>query len=342
MDPVVIALIVVAALVVAVIGIVVTRRRGAPTEVVTPQREIAPAPEPTATVRLRQRLAKSRRAMGDRLTALLSRDAFDAEFWDELEESLIAADVGVAAASDVVAKVRAEGPSDAAAARLALEDQLESLFAGRDRSMHRSTSPSVVLVVGVNGTGKTTSIAKIAAQMQTEGHSVVLGAADTFRAAADEQLRTWAERVGVRVVSGVAGADPASVAFDAYDLARNEDIDVVIVDTAGRLQSKANLMDELAKIARVLRREAGAIDEVLLVLDGTTGQNAIGQAAAFTDTVGVTGVVLTKLDGTAKGGIAVAVERELGIPVKFIGVGEGVDDLIPFDPHEFVDALLGE
>ncbi len=340
LDLVVIALIVAAVLMVTVVGVVATRRRSTPTDVVAPTR--APAPAPAAPSRLRDRLAKSRRALGDRVGALLSRDSFDSEFWLELEESLIAVDVGVAAASDVVAKVRAEGPVDAEAARAALESQLEALFAGKDRSLHHTTSPSVVLIVGVNGTGKTTSIAKLAARLQAAGHSVVLGAADTFRAAADEQLRTWAERVGVRVVSGVSGADPASVAFDALDLARSEGVDVVIVDTAGRLQSKANLMDELSKIARVLRREAGAIDEVLLVLDGTTGQNALSQAAAFTETVGVSGVVLTKLDGTAKGGIAVAVERELDIPVKFIGVGEGLDDLLPFDPHEFIDALLGE
>ena len=198
-----------------------------------------------------------------------------------------------------------------------------------------------MLVVGVNGTGKTTSIAKLASQLRSDGSSVMLGAADTFRAAADEQLRTWADRVGVDIVSGQSGADPASVAFDAYQSASSRGIDVLIVDTAGRLQNKANLMDELSKVARILKREAGELNEVLLVIDGTTGQNAIAQARSFADAVGVTGIVLTKLDGTARGGVAIAMEEELDIPVKYIGVGEGVDDLMPFDPDQFVDALLG-
>jgi fused signal recognition particle receptor len=209
-----------------------------------------------------------------------------------------------------------------------------------DRSLRLIGDPAVVLVVGVNGTGKTTSIAKLAARMRADQRRVILAAADTFRAAADDQLRAWADRVGVEVVTGESGSDPAAVAYETYQRAAADGYDTVIVDTAGRLQSKSNLMDELGKVARVLRREAGEIGEVLLVLDGTTGQNSIGQARSFAEAVGVTGIVMTKLDGTARGGIAVAVEHDLGIPVKFIGVGEGVDDLIPFDPTEFIEALL--
>ncbi len=198
----------------------------------------------------------------------------------------------------------------------------------------------MIVVVGVNGTGKTTSIAKLANRLKTAGREPLLGAADTFRAAADAQLRTWADRVGVQVVGGQPGADPAAVAFDALQAARARGREAVIVDTAGRLHSKHNLMEELGKVVRVLRREAGEVDEVLLVLDATTGQNGIAQVRQFTEAVGVTGIILTKLDGTARGGVAVAVERELGVPVKFIGVGEGMDDLLPFEPAEFVDALL--
>lgn len=309
--------------------------------VVTPPKPDVPkAREPEAG--LRQRLSKSRRGLAERLTGLLARDQFDQELWDDLQDALIAADVGVKASEQVVAAVRQARPETPHDARGAVQHELEALFAGQDRTLKLDSSPATILVVGVNGTGKTTSIAKLAGLLQTQGKSVVLGAADTFRAAADEQLKTWAQRVGVKIVTGRSGADPASVAFEAYELAKTDGLDVVIVDTAGRLQTKANLMEELTKIARVLRREAGELDEVLLVLDGTTGQNALGQAKAFTDAVGVTGVILTKLDGTAKGGIAVAVESELGIPVKFIGIGEGVNDLIRFEPKEFVDALMGE
>jgi len=293
------------------------------------------------TAGLRERLDKTRRALGERLGVAFGRGAVDHAFWAELEDSLVAADVGVATASRLVAAVRSRGPESGEAARTALEGELVSLFSGRERRISRASTPAVLLVVGVNGGGKTTSIAKLAAMLKAEGSTVVLGAADTFRAAADQQLRTWAGRVGVQVVGGAAGADPAAVAFDAYKAARAAGADVVIIDTAGRLQNKANLMDELGKVAKVLRREAGHLDEVLLVLDGTTGQNAIAQARTFTEAVGVTGIVITKLDGTARGGVAVAVEQELGIPVKYIGVGEGERDLIPFDPDMFVDALLG-
>ncbi|MFQ5555673.1 MAG: signal recognition particle-docking protein FtsY, partial [Acidimicrobiia bacterium] len=230
---------------------------------------------------------------------------------------------------------------DGEAARRAVRDELTALLGDKDRDLRRTGSPSVVLVVGVNGTGKTTSIAKLAARFQADGERVLLGAADTFRAAADQQLRTWADRLDVDIVGGQSGGDPASVAFDAYHSASAKGSNVVIVDTAGRLQTKANLMAELGKIARVLRREAGDLDEVLLVVDGTAGQNALAQARIFTEAVGVTGLVLTKLDGTARGGVVFAVEEELGIPVKLIGIGEGLGDLVPFEPVAFVDALLG-
>lgn len=289
---------------------------------------------------LRSQLARTRTAIGAGLGSLLRTDTLDDAFWDELEEALIAADLGVRTAAAVVADVRKQRPRDGEAARKMLEEALIEEMSGRNRALHIDGSPAVILVVGVNGTGKTTSIAKIAGLLAENGQTAVLGAADTFRAAADEQLRTWARRVGVDVVSGAPGSDPASVAYDAYHSAVASGADVVLVDTAGRLHSKANLMDELGKVARVLRREAGDIDEVLLVLDGTTGQNGIGQARSFTESVGVTGIILTKLDGTARGGVAIAVEQELDIPVKYIGVGEGIHDLVTFEPKAFVEAIL--
>ena len=238
--------------------------------------------------------------------------------------------------------MRRRHPEDGSAARAILRDELLEELADQDRTVHRFGKPAVIVVVGVNGVGKTTTIAKLAARLREDGAEALLGAADTFRAAADTQLRTWADRVGTEIVSAEPGSDPASVAFDAYTAARTRGKDVVIVDTAGRLHSKANLMAELGKIVRVLEKEAGKIDEVLLVLDATTGQNGLAQARQFTESVGVTGIVLTKMDGTAKGGIVIGVEKDLSIPVKFIGVGEGVDDLIPFEPEAFIDALLGE
>jgi fused signal recognition particle receptor len=290
---------------------------------------------------LRSRLSKSRQALGSRLGTLLQRGKLDETFWEDLEDTLVAADVGVTTSTALVAAVKAEQPADAAEAMRLVEDQLTELFAGRSRQLALDGEPAVILVVGVNGGGKTTSIAKLAAQLEADGTTVVLGAADTYRAAANEQLRVWADRIGVPIVAGAAGADPASVAFDAFSSTRARGADVLIVDTAGRLQNQANLMSELAKVANVLRREAGRIDEVLLVIDGTTGQNAISQARSFTEAVGVTGLILTKLDGTARGGVAVAVEQELDLPVKYIGVGEGIFDLVPFDPEDFVDALVG-
>jgi fused signal recognition particle receptor len=272
---------------------------------------------------------------------VLARDGFDGDFWSDVEDSLVAADVGVPAARRTVEAVRQRGPGTPEEVRGMLAGELVSLLGSRDRGLAAVGDPTVVLVVGVNGSGKTTTIAKLADQLNTEGNPVLLGAADTFRAAAADQLKTWAARIGVDIVAGESGADPASVAYDSFHAAKARGAGLVLIDTAGRLHSKSNLMDELGKVARVLRREAGDIDEVLLVLDGTTGQNAIDQARAFTDVVGVTGIVLTKLDGTARGGVAIAVEQDLGIPVKYIGVGESVEDLIPFDPEAFVDALLG-
>lgn len=259
-----------------------------------------------------------------------------------MEEALIGADVGVAAATEIVARVRDRRPNDGEAARHALEEELEAEFAGRRRELQLGDSkPAVILVVGVNGSGKTTTIAKLAGHLQTQGRDPLLGAADTFRAAADAQLRIWGERIKVDVVGGQKGADPAAVAFDAFQAARSRGKDVVIIDTAGRLQSKHNLMAELTKIKRVVEREA-TIDEVLLVLDATSGQNGISQAEVFMDAVGVTGIVLTKLDGTARGGVVVAVERLLDLPVKYVGVGEDLEDLLPFDPADFVEALLAD
>jgi len=333
-EPILIGLAVVL-LLAAIAGLVAVRGRrgGAPSR--------AAAPPTIAAEALRIRLGKTRLAVAERLSSLLGRSDLDARFWTDLEDTLVAADVGVGTASRVVEQVRRGIPENGEAARRELERRLIAMLAGRDRSLVRTRRPSVVLVVGVNGTGKTTSIAKLAAHLQSQGFSVLLGAADTFRAAAGSQLETWAARVGVDVVGGQPGADPASVAYDAYHAAKARADDVVVIDTAGRLHSKTNLMDELAKVGRVLRREAGGVDEVLLVIDGTTGQNAIEQARTFTRAVGVTGIVVTKLDGTARGGMAIALEQELGIPVKFIGVGEGMHDLVPFQPEGFVDALLG-
>lgn len=314
-----------------VLWLVRSRRSASPAAVVVPE-----APQG-----LRDRLSKTRRALSDRLNGVLSRGTFGDDFWADLEDSLVAADLGVDVASQVVEAVRKRGPEDPAEVRGLLAAELVSLLGSRERGLAISGEPAVVLVVGVNGSGKTTTIAKLADQIHSKGIPVLLGAADTFRAAASEQLKAWATRIGVDIVTGQSGADPASVAYDSYQAAKARGVGVLLVDTAGRLHSKSNLMDELGKVARVLRREAGDIDEVLLVLDGTTGQNAIGQAKAFTAVVGVTGIVLTKLDGTARGGVAIAVEQDLGIPVKYIGVGEGTADLIPFDPEAFVDALLG-
>jgi fused signal recognition particle receptor len=306
-------------------------------------------PEPSSgrLARLRARLARSNSAVGKGLLALLTRDHLDDATWDEVEETLLASDLGVGPTQELLdalkRRTRAESVTDAAGARAMLREELLALVdPGMDRSLATHTDaerPAVVLVVGVNGTGKTTTTGKLARVLVADGRSVVLGAADTFRAAASQQLQTWGDRVGATVVTGAEGADPAAVAFDAVRHAVDERADVCLVDTAGRLHTKTGLMDELGKVKRVVEKQA-PVDEVLLVLDATTGQNGLRQAQVFAEVVDVTGIVLTKLDGTAKGGIVVAVQRELGVPVKLVGLGEGPDDLAPFDAEAFVDALL--
>ena len=300
--------------------------------------------------RFRERLGRSRAALSRGLSGLLARGADDDEAWEELEEALLAADVGVATATGLVERLRARARAERAtgpALRELLRAELLEAVGSADRSLALDLltddqRPGIVLVVGVNGTGKTTTGGKLAQARAEEGHQPGLAAADTFRAAATEQLVIWGDRVGAPVVRHQQGADPAAVAFDGLASARARGADVLLVDTAGRLHTKSNLMEELRKLRRVLEREGGQIREVLLVLDATTGQNGLAQARQFTDAVGVTGVVLTKLDGTAKGGIVIAVQRDLGIPVKLVGLGEGPHDLAPFDPDAFVDALLSD
>jgi fused signal recognition particle receptor len=313
-------------------------------------------PEPTAgrLVRLRSRLSRSQNALGQGLLLLLSRDKLDEATWEEIEDTLIAADLGVDPAHELVEKlrtrVRVQGARTVDEARELLREELIALIdPGMDRSLkverHPAVDgaparPAIAMVVGVNGTGKTTTTGKLARVLIADGFTVVLGAADTFRAAAAEQLQTWGLRVGAYTVRGPEGGDPASVAFEAVKEGIALGVDTVLIDTAGRLHTKAGLMDELGKVKRVAEKQ-GTVDEVLLVLDATTGQNGLVQARVFADVVNITGIVLTKLDGTAKGGIVVAVQRELGVPVKLVGLGEGPDDLAPFDPAAFVDALLG-
>ncbi|MFG1800156.1 signal recognition particle-docking protein FtsY [Micromonospora carbonacea] len=307
-------------------------------------------PEPTAgrLVRLRSRLSRSQNAFGKGLLGLLSRDRLDEDTWEEIEDSLITADVGIDSTREIVDRLRERtrvlGTRTVDELRALLAAELvNALDPALDRSLRTAPSdgvPAVVLVVGVNGAGKTTTCGKIARVLVADGRSVLLGAADTFRAAAADQLQTWGGRVGAETVRGPEAADPASVAFDAVKRGIDTGVDTVLIDTAGRLQNKVGLMDELGKVKRVVEKH-GPIDETLLVLDATTGQNGLEQARVFTEVVNVTGVVLTKLDGTAKGGIVIAVQRKLGIPVKLVGLGEGKDDLAPFDPAQFVDALLG-
>ena len=285
--------------------------------------------------RLRESLSRSRRALTEQL-AVAAFDPGDAGSWERLEEALLGADVGVKATAELVARLEAR--QEVSDLSEALAEEIASLF-GPPPTLALSTRPSVILVVGVNGTGKTTTIGKLAQKLREHGRSVTVGAADTFRAAAEEQLEVWAKRAGAQFVGGERGADPASVAYDAVGAGG----DVVIVDTAGRLHTQTNLMDELTKVHRVIgRRLEGAPHEVLLVLDATTGQNGLQQAKLFSEAVGVTGVALTKLDGSAKGGIAVPIAFELGLPVKLIGVGEGLDDLRPFDPMDFARALVSD
>ncbi len=318
------------------------------TEPVAPTLE-RPEPVLGRMARLRQRLARSNSAIGQGLLALLARDTIDEDTWEEIEDTLLLADIGAGASAEIIDGLRREvatlGTRDPEQVRSMLRTQLlAAVEPGMDRSLavdrHIAEGrPAVVLVVGVNGTGKTTTVGKLARVLVAEDKDVLLGAADTFRAAAADQLTTWGERVGVPTVRSDTGADPASVAFDAVRAGIEAEVDVVLIDTAGRLQNKVGLMDELGKIKRVIAKH-GPVDEVLLVLDATTGQNGMNQARVFSDVVDVTGIVLTKLDGTAKGGIVVAVQRALGVPVKLVGLGEGPDDLAPFEPETFVDALL--
>jgi fused signal recognition particle receptor len=325
--------------------------------------ESAPEPEPASPVpteldtiaptegridRLRGRLAKSQNALGRSVLGLLGTGDLDEDSWQEVEDTLLVADLGPVVTASVMTQLRSKlavsGVRTGADARAVLRAALiAELHPGLDRSIRalpHDDKPSVLLVVGVNGTGKTTTVGKLARVLVADGRRVVLGAADTFRAAAADQLQAWGSRVGAEVVSGAEGADPASVAFDAVDRGIAAGADVVVIDTAGRLHTKTGLMDELGKIKRVVGRRA-EVDEVLLVLDATIGQNGLAQARVFAEVVDITGLVLTKLDGTAKGGIVFRVQQELGVPVKLVGLGEGPDDLAPFEPAAFVDALLG-
>ncbi len=330
----------------------------APTEPPAPPVEVVPEPaeeiEPTTgrLERLRGRLSKSRTTFGQGVLGLLGAGDLDEDSWTEVEDTLLLADLGAATTQEVVEKLRAElvsrGVRNANEARAMLRDVLvEALGPDMDRAVRAlphetagTKTPGVVLITGVNGTGKTTTTGKLARVLIADGRTVVLGAADTFRAAATEQLATWAARVGAEVVRGKDGADPAAVAFDSVKRGTEAGVDAVLVDTAGRLHTKTGLMDELGKVKRVVEKQT-KVDEVLLVLDATTGQNGLTQARVFAEVVDVTGIVLTKLDGTAKGGIVFQVQRELGVPVKLVGLGEGADDLAPFEPGAFVDALLG-
>ncbi|MEU6247321.1 signal recognition particle-docking protein FtsY [Glycomyces sp. NPDC047010] len=321
-----------------------------PAEAPQPAAPVIEAPEPVAgrLVRLRSRLARSNNALGKGLLALLASDKLDDDVWDEVEETLLTADVGLADTTAVVERLREQvkvlGTRDPEELRRLLKAELTAVLEpDLDRSIATASpsgeGPAVILMVGVNGSGKTTTCGRVARVLIAEGKSVVMGAADTFRAAAAEQLETWGARVGARVVRREAGADPASVAFDAVKAGADDGADVVLVDTAGRLQNKAGLMDELGKVKRVIEKQ-GPVAETLLVLDATTGQNGLQQAKVFGEVVQVTGIVLTKLDGSAKGGIVIAVQRQLGVPVKLVGLGEGPDDLAPFEVGAFVDALV--
>jgi fused signal recognition particle receptor len=315
------------------------------TIVEAPPEPEAPAPEPAAArPSFRERLAKARGALGGYLGGIRSRKV-DAETWEELEEALIRADVGVAATQrvldDLQAAAKAEGITDPEVLLDRLKSELKALLIEGDRSLRfEPGGPNVWLFVGVNGVGKTTTIGKIARLQLDEGRSVIMAAADTFRAAAAEQLGLWAERTGSEIVRGSEGGDPSAVVFDAVQRAAARGHDLVLADTAGRLHTKTNLMDELRKVRRVADRDPGNVTEVFLVLDATTGQNGLAQAEQFTEAVDVTGVVLTKLDGSAKGGIALAIQTSLGIPIKLVGLGEAVGDLVEFDPDEFVEALF--
>ena len=296
--------------------------------------------------RLAEGLKKTRESMARKVDAIVnSFTRIDEELFEELEETLIMSDVGVATSAEICRRLRAavkqRGVTDAAEVRELIKEIIADMLAGGE-ALSISTKPSIVLVIGVNGVGKTTTIGKLAASLKAQGKQVLLGAADTFRAAAIDQLQVWADRAGVEMVRQSEGADPAAVVFDAITAGRARGVDVIICDTAGRLHNKKNLMDELSKISRVIQREAPGCDvEVLLVLDATTGQNALNQARQFKEAAGITGIILTKLDGTARGGVVIGIRQELEVPIKYIGVGEQVDDLRPFNAADFVDALFG-
>src|SRR4051794_35481657 len=320
----------------------------APPELVEPESAVIEAPEPPQTrlARLRRRLAGSDNALSRGLLLLISRDRIDEDTWEDFEDTLLTSDLGVGPTAELVqslrSRMRIDGVSDAKTAKAILRSELVKLVdpdLDRTLATDRADQPAVVMVVGVNGTGKTTTVGKLARVLVAENKDVLLGAADTFRAAAADQLETWGSRVGVPTVRGAEGSDPASVAYAAVKAGIEQEVDVVVIDTAGRLHTKTGLMDELGKVKRVVERQV-RVGEVLLVLDATTGQNGLTQARIFAEVVHVTGIVLTKLDGSAKGGIVVQVQRELGVPVKLVGLGEGVDDLAPFDAEVFVDALL--
>ena len=296
--------------------------------------------------RLAEGLKKTRESMARKVDAIVnSFTKIDEELFEEQEETLIMSDVGVATSAEICRRLRAavkqRGVTDAAEVRELIKEIIADMLAGGE-ALSISTKLSIVLVIGVNGVGKTTTIGKLAASLKAQGKQVLLGAADTFRAAAIDQLQVWADRAGVEMVRQSEGADPAAVVFDAITAGRARGVDVIICDTAGRLHNKKNLMDELSKISRVIQREAPGCDvEVLLVLDATTGQNALNQARQFKEAAGITGIILTKLDGTARGGVVIGIRQELEVPIKYIGVGEQVDDLRPFNAADFVDALFG-
>ncbi len=364
-----IAVLILIVAIVAVVAGVLLRRRGAPVieqrPVAAPAAQVPDAQVPDAGLpgileveipdpaagrlhRLRSRLARSNNAIGKGLLALLSAGEPTDSTWDEVEETLLTADLGVGPTQELIARLRTrvkvEGGTTPEHIKKMLREELLNLVdptMDRNIVMNADGRPAVILVVGVNGTGKTTTTGKLARLLIADGQTVVLGAADTFRAAAADQLQTWGDRVGAAVVRGLEGGDPAAVAFDAVRTGADSQADTVVIDTAGRLHTKTGLMDELGKVKRVVEKQS-PVDEVLLVLDATTGQNGLAQARVFREVVAITGIALTKLDGTARGGIVVAVQRELGVPVKLVGLGEGPDDLALFDPLEFVEALVGD
>lgn len=290
---------------------------------------------------LQERMADTRRRLVSRLDHVLSRSTTSEEVWQELEDELIASDLGVGASARIVDAVRDSRPAGPAEARSVIRSEMVRILSTPDRDLHLEGDPAIVVAVGVNGVGKTTTVAKLAARFAREGRKPIIGAADTYRPAADTQLKVWAEREDLQVVAGQAGGDPAAVAYDSLRAAKARGRDVLLVDTAGRFQTRHNLMQELAKIIRVLGRDGDEVSEVLLVMDATTGQSGLPQARQFAG-MGVTGMILTKMDGTAKGGVVLAIENELGLPVKFMGVGEAIGDLVAFDSAQFVDALVGE